>query len=131
DLYKLFSVEVLNISTEPYNSICLKFRNTLFTFVINCVYRPPSGSNTNSAENDLEFNTTLDSCFKDLPNLIIVGDFNYTNICWKGNSYTGLNKSDIDFIATLNNNNISQLITEPTRFRGTDRPFTLDLLLVE
>jgi len=57
---------------------------------------------------------------------LIVGDFNYCNIDWK--SWTGGN-DEAKFLSCLRNNILLQHVTEPTRFRASDEPHTLDLIL--
>lgn len=128
-ILKLFSPEILNIDSGPYDSIYLKLSGHCFSFVIGCIYRPPAGTSLNSMENDSIFYSALDSCFKMFSNIVLVGDFNYPNIKWGNNLYSGTNSSENDFIYTLNSNNITQLVYQPTRFRQFNAPSTLDLVL--
>jgi hypothetical protein len=81
-LVKKFTITELNISVKPYDSLWIKFENDQFNFVIACVYRPPTNSVLNSQNNDITLLDTIASTLEKFPNLIIVGDFNFSNINW-------------------------------------------------
>src|SRR5699024_9647006 len=88
------------------------------------------GTTLNSLAGDTALYVVLDTCFKDLPNLILIGDFNFPGIKWERNAYVGTNFTENEFISILNNNNVTQLINEHTRYRNLQKPNILDLLLV-
>ncbi|PKU46943.1 glycerol kinase [Limosa lapponica baueri] len=56
--------------------------------------------------------------------LVLVGDFNYPDICWKG--YTARNIQSKRFLHCIDDNFLMQLVEEPTR-----REALLDLLLTD
>ena len=71
-----------------------------------------------------------------LTGLLIVGDFNYSNIAWHYASsggasawYGHLSDNDTKFINAIRENLFIQHVVEPTRQRGTDTPHTLDLVI--
>jgi exonuclease III len=109
-----FQLTVLDISVEPYDTLWIKFSSNLFSFVIACVYRPPLNVSSNSIENDRKLINVIEDQFKNLSNLIIVGDFNYPNIKWKADCYSSSSFSDSLFTDMLNDNNISQAVSDFT-----------------
>ena len=90
------------------------------------IYRPPD-TNTQSFENLLKFlhkelNSGNDDKFTEF---IVMGDLNLPEINWEGNRVnTTTNKSESMFLEFMENNLLSQYITQPTRGRNT-----LDLFL--
>jgi exonuclease III len=125
-----FQITVLDISVEPYDTLWIKFSSNLFSFVIACVYRPPLNASSNSIENDRKLINVIEDQFKNLSNLIIVGDFNYPNIKWKADCYSSSSFSDSLFTDMLNDNNISQAVSDFTRFRHNQKSSLLDLVLI-
>ena len=63
--------------------------------------------------------------------ILIVGDFNYSNINWKDYTASGVGPNDQMFIDTLQECVLHQHITEPTRYRQGVNPHTLDLVLTD
>ena len=62
--------------------------------------------------------------------ILLVGDLNFPGIDWKAvATKSRALEAEFHFIETIRDNFLSQLITEPTRSRGTDNPSTLDLVL--
>jgi hypothetical protein len=59
----------------------------------------------------------------------VIGDLNFSNIKWSQGIYQWTSSRESDLISKLNHNNVSQLISEPTRFRQNQQPSILDLLL--
>jgi exonuclease III len=127
-----FQITVLDISVEPYeyDTLWITFSSNLFSFVIACVYRPPLNASSNSIENDRKLINVIEDQFKNLSNLIIVGDFNYPNIKWKADCYSSSSFSDSLFTDMLNDNNISQAVSDFTRFRHNQKSSLLDLVLI-
>jgi hypothetical protein len=125
-----FQTTVLDISVEPYDTLWIKFSSNLFSFVTACVYRPPLNASSNSIENDRKLINVIEDQFKNLSNLIIVGDFNYPNIKWKADCYSSSSFSDSLFTDMLNDNNISQAVSDFTRFRHNQKSSLLDLVLI-
>jgi len=63
-------------------------------------------------------------------NLVIVGDFNFGNINWKGWTASGNDKnSDELFLDILRKNGLMQHVDEPTGQTGDDEPSILDLVI--
>jgi hypothetical protein len=127
--YKLFRKDRINGRGGGVciyvNENLIKFSSNLFSFVIACVYRPPLNASSNSIENDPKLINVIDDQFKNLSNLIIVGDFNYPNIKWKADCYSSSSFSDSLFTDMLNDNNISQAVSDFTRFRHNQKFLSL------
>ena len=62
--------------------------------------------------------------------LLIVGDFNYPAIDWQSCVSTDTDGSESDqFTECLRDCFLTQHVEKPTRFRGTQKPSILDLIL--
>ena len=63
--------------------------------------------------------------------ILIMGDFNYPEINWESWTTKSDNTERIDnkFIDTVQDNFIFQHVSKPTRWRGTDTPHILDLIM--
>ena len=60
--------------------------------------------------------------------LLIVGDFNYSNIDWKNDCVNRSDQSEQLFFDTIQDFVLSQLVTQSTRFRENQEPHMLDLV---
>ncbi|EFA13460.1 LINE-1 reverse transcriptase homolog-like Protein [Tribolium castaneum] len=127
---KFFKITQICISVKPYNSLWLKFEGNEQTFVIACIYRPPTGASFNNHENDKNLFNTIQSTINQYPNLIIMGDFNFPCIDWSAKNTTGQTIIEKQFSELLLENNLSQIVTEPTRFRSQQRPSLPDLVIL-
>ena len=58
--------------------------------------------------------------------LVILGDFNYKEINWEENTVSGDDQTK--FIECIQQNFLTQHVTEITRFRGNDIPSRVDLI---
>lgn len=118
-----FTIKEFVISLPGIDNIFLDIQSESFSITIGCMYRPhPSLAD--------------EILLAELPrlsesrNLIIAGDFNLPDLKWplinvpSGNSFSAL------FAQTLVEANLTQLVTEHTRFRDGQLPSTLDLILV-
>jgi hypothetical protein len=98
--------------------------------VVGCVYRAPTnllreGSHTNFME---AFRQALKAAAN--KKIIVCGDFNLPTINWLNPTFNpdGLTPGD-GFLKTLDDFYLSQHVQKPTRFRGSQQPSLLDLLL--
>ena len=89
-----------------------------------CVYRSPNSSQENN-EKLLE-NISWASC--NFSEMIVMGDFNFPSIDW--DLEHSLNAQEQSFLERVSETGLNQMVHEPTRFRGGQRPSLLDLLLV-
>ena len=94
--------------------------------LVGVCYRSPGSSH----ENNLLLNEVM--CAAQLKgNLVLVmGDFNYGQICWEDGSVEGPEDSDAaGFFTTIQDLFLCQHVTEHTRFRKDQTPSRLDLVL--
>ena len=61
--------------------------------------------------------------------LLIMGDFNYPGIQWNSDPILVSNSYEQSFVDTIHHEALSQLVSQPTRFRIGSEPHLLDLLL--
>ena len=102
----------------------LNFSSSHIQFSLVCLYRLHYSQEEND---DLLFEKLLQMSHIN-SNLVICGDFNYTDIDWTSDAIPASSKSR-NFIQFLNNSNLEQLITDHTKFSFNRSPSTLDLLL--
>lgn len=96
--------------------------------LLGLIYRSPSN---NSMEYiDSLCNLLNEAASKGFSHLLLMGDFNLPNINWTTESCSG-NENNIDhkFLETVKDNFLFQHIDKPTRWRGTDTPHILDLIM--
>ena len=95
--------------------------------LIGCVYRSPSSSDTNNRDLESMLRTVSEMRVQ---HLIVVGDFNYPGIDWQECVSLDREGSDSDqFTECLKDCYLTQHIDKPTRFRGSQKPSLLDLIL--
>lgn len=100
--------------------------------LIGAVYR--KGRHLDDSFNDENNNMKLLDLIKKAKslsrnNLLIVGDFNLKNIDWVNHFVHPPDNFSTQFLDLINDLSLNQHITDITRFRGSDTPSTLDLLI--
>ena len=100
---------------------------TTHKVLLGCVYRSPSSSPANNRDLETMLRTVSDMKAK---HLLIVGDFNFPAIDWQTCVATDSDGSESDqFTECLKDCYLTQHVDKPTRFRGTQKPSILDLIL--
>ena len=89
-----------------------------------CVYRSPNSA----PANDVNLLCNINWAIENFTEIVIVGDFNYPCINWNSNSCNG--RKGQDFLDTIIDTGLEQLIKDNTRYRQGQSPSLLDLLLV-
>lgn len=94
-----------------------------FELIVICYYRPPTCYNMSP------LCVYLEQIKNKYPNskILLSGDFNMPNIIWNDFSKTHFRSYQKDFISTINDFNLSQLIHVPTHIKGN----ILDLLFTD
>ena len=107
--------------------ICIKSKTTSDTVLGICCRSP---NNTNTSDEAL-FSQIAAFAKNTNQKLAIIGDFNLPKIDWN-RRYTTESTASLTskFLDIINENFLEQLISEPTRMRGSDTPSILGLLLV-
>ena len=92
--------------------------------LVGCVYRSPSSGEENFQKLiELLHHEEIGKFNK----ICIVGDFNMPNINWDGHN---VNARDRTFVECLRDSFLENMVKEPTRRRGNNRPTMDDLVLV-
>ena len=87
-----------------------------------CLYLPPESSkNVDTVRKLINLLSSLMTQYE----TYLMGDFNLSGINWNDPKYTATSIISFMFLSFLNNNNLVQLITDPTHIHGR----TLDLLI--
>ena len=97
---------------------------------ITCMYRTPSGMTQTSLKDFIEYFSSSSKLCTDI-HTIVLGDFNFPQINWELNlcHHSG-DSPENQFLSTMNDNHLSQIVNFPTRFRAGQRPSLLDLVLL-
>ncbi len=105
-----------------------KVRSDTDTLLLCIVYRSPNSSYDNDVKlcNLLAF---LPSIKED--QLLIIGDFNYSTICWSTGVANPNSPSTALFLDTLDTHFFEQVVDKPTRVRAGQRMNILDLVLTD
>jgi len=90
------------------------------------IYRSPSGDKLSSTNELCELITYVNNTKPSY--LLIVGDFNYTNIDWDNDCLLRSDPSEQLFLDTIQDCVLSQLVTQRTRFRQDNESHILDLI---
>ena len=131
---------LLLIKNELSPSLCDELNDSEFqeSIFVNCilsedkivtvgiVYRSPNSSQ----ENSTRLNTLISKCSTKNRDIMIVGDFNYPEISWELETCrTRPEHEAAKFLKTCKDSYLSQLQSEPTRYRDGQEPSLLDLVL--
>lgn len=122
--FSSYTVSQLDIAVPLIESLWLRISSPTFTFHLVVVYRP--GDSTCQTDEQLTETIAANSM---LQNLVILGDFNMPTIDWSTYSHPITDSAESRFVDVLLDNNISQLVTEFTRYRANQNPSLLDLIL--
>ena len=118
DYQKIFSPSIFCTIEEP----------NCDPFVLGVIYRSPNGTD-DEAENLNKLINHVSMKHKD-QRMVIVGDFNYSEIDWeKDECDKNENHISTKFLTCIQSNYIMQLINEPTHYRGLQNPTLVDLIL--
>ena len=120
-----FAVIPITVDTGNIDSIFLKITNTRLTFLLGCIYRPP----TSIIEDDHSLFQCISEMTDVYQHLFIFGDFNMPDIKWPLNASQSCAPSSQLLVDLLLNSHLSQLVTQPTRYRINQNPSTLDLII--
>ncbi|CAG2213615.1 unnamed protein product [Mytilus edulis] len=125
----LESTEV-NMEAQFQENIFIKIKlNQNDKLLIGLIYRSPS--NNTKEYNDKLTELISEATQKGFSHILIMGDFNYPAIDWEIWNTKGENENSIEnrFLDSIQENFLFQHTIKPTRWRGTDTPHTLDLIL--
>ena len=97
---------------------------------ISCIYRAPGDMTPSSLADFINYIHNA-SVFNNAFHTVILGDFNFPKINWELNlcNYP-VNSPAHQFLSTINDNHLSQIVNFATRFREGQIPSLLDLVLL-
>jgi hypothetical protein len=119
------SCEISNssLNSDISESVCCQTKINLELILIGCIYRPPISNHlVNSDINTLIISAKKLIDSKVYSNLLITGDFNYSDINWNssGGFYKGSGRfSSTEFLDTINSCYLTQTVYEPTFINNT------------
>ncbi|KAJ3640552.1 hypothetical protein Zmor_003845 [Zophobas morio] len=118
-------MDELDIPITGIESIFQKISKRNLTYIIGCVYRAPD-SNIND---DISLFKALSDLFTSHDKVFVFDDFNMPGLTWPLNVSQSSNPSYQLLIDMILGTHLSQLVTQPTRYRINQQPSTLDLIL--
>ena len=106
---------------------CKIFLSGAEEIVVGVIYRSP---NCTQGENDDVLKLIETAVCKAVDSrLVMMGDFNYPEIDWQKDSCkSGPNHPARKFLSTIQENSLTQHVTEPTHFRAMQNPTLIDLV---
>ncbi len=126
---KELKAKEVSMKTKFSENIFIKIQLTNEdSLLVGLVYRSDAGTE----ENNSNLRSLIsEAAAKGFSHLLIMGDFNYPAINWSAWSTRGDNTESDEylFIENLQDNYLFQHVNKPTRWRGTDEPHLLDLVL--
>ncbi|CAG2209803.1 unnamed protein product [Mytilus edulis] len=127
---KQLDASQVQMNTEFQENLFIKINlNQSDQLLLGLIYRTPSNR---SQEYTKQLNTlTTEACSKGYSHILIMGDYNYPEINWDSWNSPGesTESNEYKFLENLQENFLFQHVTRPTRWRGTNTPHTLDLIL--
>lgn len=121
-----FTISPIDLLTPGSESLALHVKSPRLNLVLCCVYRPPNSA----AQNDQITFESLSHLTSTFSNVIIMGDFNMPDLRWPSFlDSPHISESSQILSDFLINSHVTQLVTEPTRFRLYQQPSILDLIM--
>ncbi|KAK3089125.1 hypothetical protein FSP39_001036 [Pinctada imbricata] len=125
----LLAVEV-KMETAFEENLFIKIRTGGNDFIlVGLIYRSPSDNSSEKGENLRKLLSEAASL--KYAHHLIMGDFNYREIDWNLLQTRGDNSEEQKFVECLQDNYMTQCIDKPTRWRSTNTPHILDLLITK
>ena len=101
-------------------------------FNVGLIYRSPNCTYEECQLLNKQITAASKQLHKPDDNLIILGDFNYPEIKWETlTSPANVTHKATEFLNTVESNQLTQLIDNPTHYRTTQNPTLIDLVLVK
>ena len=75
------------------------------------------------------FESVTKKYFKSREKLVLLGDFNFPNICWDNETCSTSNNTESLFLDSLQSSYFTQFIKAPTHHRGLQTPTLIDLII--
>ena len=116
DCHKSYEVKLTEVVDLEHVWCALQLES--YRLLVGCIYRPPwSDRKINMSINEAISAAAKLSNEGSYNNVLIMGDFNYSDIIWSndGGSFRGKGRqSSVEFVEAINNSYLNQFVLEPT-----------------
>jgi hypothetical protein len=120
-----FKIQPISVDFCGIEALFLGVHSKTVSFVLGCVYRPPSSS----ISDDKILIDFVKGLADTSEKIFIFGDFNMLQLLWPLDSNGSFSNSSQLMADRIINSHLCQLVLEPTRFRLNQTPSTLDLII--
>lgn len=124
EILSKFSVTEIEFSCPEVDTVALQISCRNFKTTLACVYRP----RYTSLNHDLLLFSKIEQLSRN-DNFVLLGDFNFSDISWPISTSVEPVNASTHFVDLIQRSNLSQIITDYTRYREGQQPSILDLLL--
>ena len=127
-VHEEIKAEEVKLESNFEENLFVKIRTNKNDYIlIGLIYRSPS-DNSNEKNEQLR-KLISEAVSMDNTHLLLMGDFNYPNVDWDLLLVKGDQREEQRFIDCLQDNFLFQHSNKPTRWRGTNEPSVLDLII--
>ena len=127
-VHESLKVEEIKLATKFQENIFVQIHtNNHDKLLLGLVYRSPS-DNSDTSNFNLR-NIVNEAASMNPTHFLLMGDFNYPQINWDTMTTRNEGSEEQKFIDCLQDNYLFQCVSKPTRWRGTDDPHILDLII--
>ena len=128
-VHKMVSAEEVEMETEFQENLFLRIKlHNQESMLVGLIYRSDSGSE----ENNTNLRTLIaEASDRKFAHYLMMGDFNYPGIDWNVYSARRENSEEQKFVECILDNYMFQFVHKPTRWRGTNTPNVLDLIITK
>ncbi|XP_062579140.1 uncharacterized protein LOC134245717 [Saccostrea cucullata] len=129
-VHESLKAEEIKVDSRFCEHLFVKLRTSRNeTMLIGVIYRSPSDSSE-------ETGRTLRNLISEVSKLnfthhLLMGDFNYPGINWDMMTSSNIHSEEQKFLECLQDNFLFQMVNKPTRWRGTNTPSVLDLIITK
>jgi hypothetical protein len=120
-----FKIQPISVDFRGIEALFLGVHSKTVSFVLGCVYRPPSSS----ISDDKILIDFIKGLADTSQKIFIFGDFNMPDLLWPLDSSGPFSNSSQLMADLIINSHLCQLVSEPKRFRPNQTPSTLDLII--
>jgi len=118
-----FKIRTYTIDSPGIDNLFIDMTSGELSLLLGCIYRP------RATDSDYLLFDHLLQISQERKYVLIAGDFNLPEIRWPIDRVNANDNSPAGYLRqTVQNSSLSQLITQPTRFRLNQRPSVLDLV---
>lgn len=127
-IHEEINAEEVKLETNFEENLFVKIKTSKNeSILVGLIYRSPS---ENSNEKNEQLRKLINEAVNmDNAHLLLMGDFNYPNIDWDLLLVKGEQSEEQKFMDCLQDNFLFQHVNRPTRWRGTNEPSVLDLII--